>query len=303
MAIKAEVRNVKRSRQSPKALGARSKAAIAVIALIFFLRFVPSFSPFLLAKGAFDLSVPFRYISIGWVDWAAVQLQEMSEQTVPDEELLAVLGLAHESLGDYDEALAAYERIALSYADDPLAVSRAKALAANVYLRQGHLETARERFLESNRLNPDQAFVTFNLGILAESDGDLSAALEWFERSMQASPQWVDPAVRAGAVYNRLGDPVAAVTLLRPHEAGASRLVDLHLQISTAYAALAQASARGELDEQQLGALASVGIVGDDITVVLSDLALHALDRTRQLDPQHRGLADLERLIDRLPIR
>src|SRR5690606_15155784 len=137
------------------------------------------------------------------------------------------------------EALAVYERLAAAHAADSAAAARAKALAANVNMQLGRAKAARELFLEANRLLPNQAFVSFGLGVLADGDGDMEGALAWFDRPMQASPQWVDPAVKAAAVQLRRGDAVAAVALLRPHEARASRDADFHLHIGMAYATLA----------------------------------------------------------------
>src|SRR5690606_8716334 len=139
------------------------------------------------------------------------------------------------------------------------------------------------------------------LGVLADGDGDMEGALAWFDRAMQASPQWVDPAVKAAAVQLRRGDAVAAVALLRPHEARASRDADFHLHIGMAYATLAAKGARPGLDPREIDALKEAGVEGEDIGAVLWELALHALDRARQLDPEHPDIADLDRLITRIP--
>ena len=272
-------------------------AALAMLALLFGLRFVPSLSPHILAASP-ELSVPYRYISVGWLDWATVQLKEIAAAQDPGQEVLFVLGLAHEALGEHDAAIAVYDRIARTFADDAAAVARAKALAGHAHLALGRSGAAKELLLDADRLAPGQALVTYGLGVIAAGEGDVEGALRWFAKAREASPQWVLPAVWEADLYIQSGDPAGAVALLRPYEAVASREVDYHLKLAAAYALLARKADDIGLASEEYDALGLIG--AEDPVEVLVALARHGIDRAQQLDPGRTELLDLSRLVDEL---
>lgn len=237
-----------------------------------------------------DVTVPYRYIAVGWIDWAAIQLEEIAAGGAEDGEILTVLGLAYESLGEYEKALATYERASSAFADAPEWIARVEALAGSLHLRLGKLEEARAALTLSDQLLPGQALVMMGLGQLDLREERYESARRWFESAIEVSPQWVDPATLAASIYIESGEPLKAVTLLHPYQGLASRNPEYHHQLAIAYAKLARRIVEAGPSQHIEEALRSVGIQGADIAGVLRDLASHALDRTLQLDPERSGL-------------
>lgn len=147
------------------------------------------------------------------------------------------LGVAHESIGDFDNALQFYERAANSNSSEPAVVTmeeqwRGKPvnkMAAESARRlqkrmreMGPAETqsvmftmrgvaaanqndwaaARQNFLKAYSLNPRSAFSLNNEGYVAEHDGDLETAQFFYERARKAD----DSGTRVGLATQQFAE-------------------------------------------------------------------------------------------------
>lgn len=237
------------------------------------------------------LNLAYRYITVGWIDWAALHLADVVD-ALPRSEALALLGMVYQSLGDVEEALDAYLRSVEASASDRER-SAALTLAANVLVETGRFEEARERFAHALELVPHNAQAMHGLGRIAEARGMPADAIEWYQQAAQASPEWIDPVIRAALLYNEKGEFGAAAALLRRAESLGTWNAEFHYQLALSYEGLMVAAAQGSLGAEALEALGGeIGEPGEAATR-LRELAVHAADRVLQLAPEHTGAAEL----------
>ncbi len=132
------------------------------------------------------------------------------------------LGVADESIGDYDDALKSYTTAAEMHSSEPVAVTQdrawrgkpvsvmaaasakrlvermkkmdsAEVSAVMLTLRgvsatnQNDWSAARQDFLNAYSLDPSSAFSLNNRGYVAEMDGDLETAQEFYQKARKAS--------------------------------------------------------------------------------------------------------------------
>jgi predicted O-linked N-acetylglucosamine transferase (SPINDLY family) len=71
--------------------------------------------------------------------------------------------------------------------------------------QKGDLATVLYRTWIERTRSPHLHFACFNLGVLLYGAGDLSGALEAYERAMTLAPEFIHPHFNAGLVYERLG--------------------------------------------------------------------------------------------------
>src|SRR5690606_15885333 len=91
-----------------------------------------------------DPDIAYRYVTVGWLDWAAVHFGE-NARSQDDAEGWILAGLALHALGDRAGALDAYERGA-RLASDPRVVGAAWTLIGNLRLEQEDWDGAQEAF-------------------------------------------------------------------------------------------------------------------------------------------------------------
>ena len=119
-------------------------------------------------------------------------------------DLLVRIGNTHRAKGDYEAALAAYERL--------LAVERnhegARAEVARTRLAMGDLDAAAE--LESATGLGASREDLFNLGEVAFASGDLDRAAELYRQSSSVDPRWGKPLLKLGMVSLNRGDIATA---------------------------------------------------------------------------------------------
>jgi Flp pilus assembly protein TadD len=147
------------------------------------------------------------------------------------------LGVAHEAIGDYDNALKYYGQAAEQHSAEPVVVTLneqwrgqpvskmaaesarrlrkqlqnmnpAEARAVVFTMRgvsaanQNDWTTARENFLKAYSLNPRSAFSLNNRGYVAERDGDLETAQFFYEKARRAE----DSSARVGLATQRFAE-------------------------------------------------------------------------------------------------
>jgi Flp pilus assembly protein TadD len=147
------------------------------------------------------------------------------------------LGVAHESIGDFDNALGFYSKAANQNSSEPVVVTMtedwrgrpvSKMAAESASRLQRHLHdmdpaearsvvftirgvaaanqndwaTARQNFLKAYELNPRSAFSLNNCGYVAERDGDLETAQFFYEKARKAG----DSGARVGLATQVLAE-------------------------------------------------------------------------------------------------
>lgn len=147
------------------------------------------------------------------------------------------LGVAHEAIGDYDNALRLYGQAADQHSSEPVVVTLqqewrgrpvskmaaesarrlqkqlqnmdpAQARSVVFTIRgvaaanQNDWDTARQNFLKAYSLNPRSAFSLNNRGYVAEKDGDLETAQFFYEKARKAD----DSGERVGLATQRFAE-------------------------------------------------------------------------------------------------
>jgi len=250
-------------------------------------------SPRALESGAGDggLGLVYRYITVGWIDWAALHLAEVTKVRQQVEPLV-LLGLVQQSLGEPEEALAAYLKSARAGGDDRTK-GVALTLAGNVLLEAGRWDEAEERYLEAVELLPQNAQAMYGLGRIAERKGRPQDALQWYEKASGVSAEWVEPVVRASHLRNTRGEFAAAVRLLKRVESLGTWHAEFHYQLARGYEGLMRAAAAGALDPSEIQDLMGSDSDLQGAPARFRELAVHAADRAFQIEPGHQGAEDL----------
>lgn len=241
------------------------------------------------------LSLAYRYITVGWIDWAALHLADVADAQ-PQPEPLVLLGMVYQSLGEKEQALQAYLKGAQA-AEDPRAKSAALTFAANVLFDLGRFDEAKARFTEALGLVPGNAQAMYGLGRLADREENRDEALGWYVRAADASAEWIEPFLRASILHNGAGRFGEALKLLKRAESLGTWNADFHYQLARSYEGLMRQALAGELSEAELKELVGVEIPSGGAASRLRELAVHAAHRALQLAPFH---AAAEKLLARL---
>lgn len=154
------------------------------------------------------------------------------------------LGVAHESTGDLESALAYYDQAAASHSTEPVVVTRnlawrgksvsvmAAESASNLRKRMKNMDhnqvraamlatlgvyainhnnwtAAKQDFTEAYALDPESAFALNNLGYMTAHDGDFETAKSYYARARKAD----DAGVRVGLATQTIaqGQPLATI--------------------------------------------------------------------------------------------
>src|ERR1043165_4960639 len=104
-----------------------------------------------------------------------------------------------------DDAIKAYETIAIIARTSPATASAALLRAGNLYMATGRFEKAADLFRRASGLNPNSAEAQNNLG---EALGELKqyqAALRAFQQAVNLDSTFVRARYNMGVTYDRLG--------------------------------------------------------------------------------------------------
>ena len=137
--------------------------------------------------------------------------EQYSEAIAKYEELLVAqpsfyqthefIGIAYREMGDYDAALAQFEKV---LAED---ASHAGALigVGDMLVSQQKLDEAMEYFEKAVGQTTD-AIVPFNVAEMYFNRGDAAKALEYYRVAAEYKPDWADPHLKMGYAYLNTGD-------------------------------------------------------------------------------------------------
>ena len=118
------------------------------------------------------------------------------------------IGDSHRALGEFEEALAAYERYRAAVPDDD-AVERK---IARAQLLMGDLDAADALADAGGDASREDLY---NLGEVAFNAGDVDAAAGWYEKAAAADPEWSPPVLKLGHVALNRGDIEGAKALFQ----------------------------------------------------------------------------------------
>ena len=144
------------------------------------------------------------YTARNW-DAAIAGFTSVLEKLPQASGLLLYLGAAHRAKGENDAALAAFERL---QAADPTHETVAAEIARTKMV-MGDPSAAAE--LAAVASGPDASREDlFNLGEMEFVNGDLDAAVPWYEKAAMADPNWVLPPYKLALIALNKGDMEAA---------------------------------------------------------------------------------------------
>lgn len=214
-------------------------------------------------QGASDgLAAGYGYLTMGWFPEAARQFREVADRHPDDLESPTMAGLIYSVLGEHRQALATLSRgAALEGAAPELWV-----LVGEIHRALGDLQGAQTAYERALAQRDDLALAYRGMALAAEGRGETQAAREFYERSLAVSP--AQPWVRIQLARNLMAESLWEAALEHLLEAKRMRPRDPEPQwlLGQVYYAL-----------------------GDE------ERAVHALNRTLQLDPHHREAARLLR--------
>ena len=118
------------------------------------------------------------------------------------------IGDAHRALGEFEEAIAAYERYRAAEPDDD-AIGRKIARAK---LLTGDLDAAGDLAAAGGAASREDLY---NLGEVAFKDGNIDAATGWFDKAAAADPDWPPPVLKLGLLALNRGDLEGAKLLFQ----------------------------------------------------------------------------------------
>lgn len=70
-----------------------------------------------------------------------------------------------------------------------------------LYAENGKFNDAYPCFIKLNKLNPDNATFTYNLGLLCQDLGKLDEAINWLNHTLEIFPRYLEAYTRLGAIY------------------------------------------------------------------------------------------------------
>ena len=130
---------------------------------------------------------------------------QTSTDAVKEAQRLTRVAQSAEQQGRYDDAIKAYQTIAVVARNSPKLAAAALLNAGNIYMSLGKFEPAANSFRDSLALDPTSAAAQNNLG---EALGELRQyprALEAFQRAVALDNGFVKARYNTGVTYDRLG--------------------------------------------------------------------------------------------------
>lgn len=121
------------------------------------------------------------------------------------------LGNCYRELGQFDEAVAAYEKILAhvkeekgSYAENESA-ARAMTAMGETLIKKGDLAEASKYLKQAMEIFPQDETLAFNIGEIYFNQNETDKAIEYYKQSIQAKEDWPPPYRRLGYAYLNKG--------------------------------------------------------------------------------------------------
>jgi tetratricopeptide (TPR) repeat protein len=125
-------------------------------------------------------------------------------------ELVAALGESYFMAGKSDKAIATFEQlVAIEHS------ARSYAFLGMSYRNLGRFDEAKRNFELGLGLDPKNSLCLYNMGYIAERQGDAAAAEKYFQRALQYAPNFADPILELANLRIAAKRPQEAEELLR----------------------------------------------------------------------------------------
>ena len=118
------------------------------------------------------------------------------------------IGDAYRSLGQFEDALAAYDRFLAGESDNDVIERK----IARTRLLAGDLDAAQDLAATGGSASPEDLY---NLGEVAFGEGNVAAAADWYEKAVAADPDWEPPVFKLALVALNRGDIEGAKVLFQ----------------------------------------------------------------------------------------
>jgi tetratricopeptide (TPR) repeat protein len=151
----------------------------------------------------------------GKYDTALMMYEEFMSKNPGAYQVLLNIGDCQREKGEYDQAIASYNKLIEQSATDATMGKTlgAKGLAAIglCYLRQDKIAEAQDYFKKSIDMAPQDENLPYNVAEIYFSSGQIDDAIRYFEMAIQIKPDWPDPYLRIAYAYLNKGDNPKAV--------------------------------------------------------------------------------------------
>jgi tetratricopeptide (TPR) repeat protein len=124
--------------------------------------------------------------------------------------LVAALGESYFMAGKTDKAIEVFNRL-VEIEHSP----RSYAFLGMSYRNLGRFDEARQQFERGLQQDPKSSLCLYNLGFIAERQGDTAAAAKFFDRALAYSPDFADPMLELANLRIAEKKPLEAKELLR----------------------------------------------------------------------------------------
>ncbi len=141
----------------------------------------------------------------------AIPLLESGLRIAPQRpDLLAALGESYFMAGKVDKAIEEFKK--LLQIDNS---ARSYSFLGLCYRNLGRFDEAKQYFLEGLKLDPHHSTCLFNMGFIAERQGDSAAAESYFQQALRADPNYPDALLELANLRIAAKKPQEAEALLR----------------------------------------------------------------------------------------
>jgi predicted Zn-dependent protease len=151
----------------------------------------------------------------GKYDTALLMYEEFLSKNPGAYQVLLNIGDCQREKGEYDQAIASYNKLIEQSATDATMgkTLSAKGLAAIglCYLRQDKIAEAQDYFKRSIEMAPQDENLPYNVAEIYFSNGQIDEAIRYFEMAIQIKPDWPDPYLRIAYAYLNKGDNPKAI--------------------------------------------------------------------------------------------
>ncbi|MDE3200306.1 MAG: tetratricopeptide repeat protein [Acidobacteriota bacterium] len=140
----------------------------------------------------------------------AIPLLESGVKIAPDRaDLVAALGQSYYMAGKVDQAIAEFQHLL-----DIDKSARSYAFLGLTYRNLGRFDEAKKYLDAGLALEPRSAVCLFNLGFIAERQGDVATATRYFKQALQINPDYADALLELANVHIAARNFAAAEPLL-----------------------------------------------------------------------------------------
>ncbi len=156
-----------------------------------------------------------QFYKDGKYDAALALFQQFLDKNPPVYQVILNIGDCYREKEDYQNAIKNYlvviERAKADAAMGKDMIAKALAAIGLCYLRQNNFGEAQKYFKESLETSPQDENLAYNVGEIYFSNQKIDEALINFELAAKIRPDWPDPYLKMGYVYLNKGDMSKAV--------------------------------------------------------------------------------------------